>query len=93
MMFDRNSRYSAQPAYLTRTSDGRTVVAVTIPLPRTERSAGEHRRREGDRLDLLAARYLNEPTTFWRLCDLNGASVPAALEARPLIAIPRGGRR
>ena len=91
-MFDRNSRYSAQPTYLTRTSDGRTVVAVVIPGPRTEQSAGEHRRREGDRLDLLAARYLNEPTAFWRLCDLNGASVPAALEARPLIAIPRGGR-
>lgn len=92
-MFDRNSRYWSQPTYLTRTSDGRSVVAVTIPLPRTEQSAGEHRRREGDRLDLVAARYLDQPTSFWRLCDLNGASVPAALEARPFIAIPRGGRQ
>jgi hypothetical protein len=92
-MFDSNSRYSAQATYLSRTGDGRVIAAVTIPLPRTEQPAGEHRRREGDRLDLLAARYLNEPTGFWRLCDLNGASIPAALEARPLVAIPRGGRR
>jgi hypothetical protein len=41
---------------------------------------------------LLAARYLNQPTQFWRLCDLNGAPVAAALEARPLISIPRSGR-
>lgn len=91
-MFDRNSRYALQPTYLTTTPDGRQVAAVTIPLPRTEASAGQHRTREGDRLDLLAARYLGDPTVFWRLCDLNGSSIPAALEARPLISIPRGGR-
>ena len=92
-MFDKNSRYATQATYLTATPDGRTVVAVTLPAPRLEPSAGQHRRRDGDRADLLAARYLNEPTAFWRLCDLNGTPVVASLEARPLIAIPRGGRR
>ncbi len=91
-MFDSNSRYAKQAIYRTKTPAGREVAAVTIPLPRVELSAGLHRTGEGDRLDLLAARYLNDPTAFWRLCDLNGGTVPAAIEARPLIAIPRGGR-
>lgn len=90
-MFDRNSRYAGQPTYSTVTGDGRIVNAVVIPLPRAEVSAGKHRRVEGDRLDLLAARYLDDPTVFWRLNALNGTSISAALEARPLIAIPRGG--
>jgi hypothetical protein len=92
-MFDRTSRYANQPVITVTLPGGRETSAVTIPLPRTELSAGNHRQRAGDRLDLLAARYLNEPTAFWRLCDLNGTSVAAALEARPLVAIPRGGRR
>jgi hypothetical protein len=90
-MFDRNSRYAKQPTYLTMTPGGQQVAAVSIPLPRTEVPAGLHRKVEGDRLDLLAARYLNDPTAFWRLCDLNGNTVPAALEGHPLIAIPKGG--
>lgn len=90
-MFDRNSRYAKAPTYQTRTPDGREVAAVAIPLPRSEAPAGLHRKLEGDRLDLLAARYLGDPTAFWRLCDLAGSEVPAALEARPLIAIPKGG--
>jgi hypothetical protein len=92
-MFDRNSRYAAQPTYTVKLADGREVSAVIPPLPRVEGAAGQHRRREGDRLDLLAARYLDQPSQFWRLCDLNGSPVAAALEARPFIAIPRGGRQ
>ncbi len=91
-MFDRTSRYAAQPTYLTTTPDGRAVAAVVIPAPRLEVSAGQHRRHEGDRLDLLAARYLNSPTAFWRICDLAKSAVPAAVEARLLISIPRNGR-
>lgn len=92
-MFDRNSRYAAQPTYATTTPDGRRVTAVAIPAPRSEVPAGQHRQHAGDRLDLLAARYLGDPTAFWRLCDLNGTAVAAALEAQPLVAIPRGGKR
>jgi hypothetical protein len=45
----------------------------------------------GDRLDLLAVRYLNDPTGFWRLCDANNAPVPGGLAALPLIGIPAPG--
>ena len=92
-MFDRTSRYANQPVIAVTLPDGRQGSAVIIPLPRSELSAGNHRQRSSDRLDLLAARYLNEPTAFWRLCDLNGTRIAAALEARPFVAIPRGARR
>lgn len=33
----------------------------------------------GDRLDLIAARTLNAPEHFWRICDANNAMNPFAL--------------
>ena len=37
---------------------------------------GFHRRLKGQRLDLIASRYLADPTAFWRLCDANNALAP-----------------
>lgn len=37
----------------------------------------------GDRPDLLAARTLQTPELFWRLCDANGVMRPAELTATP----------
>ena len=45
-----------------------------------------------ERIDLLAARYLKEPTGFWRLCDANSSFSPDALIARALIGIPSEGK-
>ena len=50
---------------------------------------GYHARREGQRLDHIAFRYLNDATTFWRLCDANNAVVPDALASDTLIAVPK----
>lgn len=33
----------------------------------------------GDRLDLIAARTLNAPDNFWRICDANNAMNPFTL--------------
>jgi hypothetical protein len=38
---------------------------------------------EGDRLDLLAFRYLGDPEQFWRICDTNLALLPDELTKRP----------
>ena len=62
--------------------------AAPAPLP----LEGYHRSVAGDRLDLLAARCLNDPTVFWKLCDANNVPVPDALAAADLIGIPRGSR-
>jgi hypothetical protein len=90
-MFASSSRYAQQQTYTVTTADGRVVTAVQLPLPQTLILAGYHPRGEGDRLDLLAARYLKDATAFWRLCDANNAPAPDALAARPLIGIPKGG--
>jgi hypothetical protein len=88
-MFAADSRYAQQQTYIVTTSDGRVVTAVRLPLPQSLPLAGYHPRTAGERLDLLAARYLNNPTFFWRLCDANNAPAPDALAARPLIGIPK----
>jgi hypothetical protein len=51
---------------------------------------------QGDRPDLLAAKYLGDPTQFWRLCDVNAVDRPQDLTATPgrtiAIALPPGIR-
>lgn len=91
-MFTSNSRYARLATYTVTLSNGRTVTATTLPISKAGRLIGYHPRIEGDRLDLLAARYLKEPTGFWRLCDNNDSFSPDALAARPLIGIPAGGK-
>ena len=91
-MFFPGSRYQKTGTYTVTAADGRTVVAARLPLPSPGRLIGFHRRLEGQRLDLIAARYLADPTAFWRLCDANDAMVPDALAAHDLIGIPDKGR-
>jgi hypothetical protein len=88
-MFASDSRYAKQPIYTVKMPDGREVSAVVPPLPRQTPLAGYHRRIQGERLDLIAARYLKNATFFWVLCDADNAPVPAALAERDLIGIPR----
>jgi hypothetical protein len=38
-----------------------------------------HTVAQGDRLDVVAARYLGDPTLFWRICDANRAMRPDEL--------------
>jgi hypothetical protein len=89
-MFAANSRYAGLVTYTVTMPDGSTVTATRLPLPSPRALAGYHRRVTGDRLDLLAARYLKDPTFFWRICDANNAPAPDALNARDLIGIPKG---
>jgi nucleoid-associated protein YgaU len=38
---------------------------------------------QGDRLDLIAAKYLGDPLMAWLICDANGAIKPYQLVATP----------
>jgi hypothetical protein len=87
-MFFPGSRYEKAGTYIATKSDGTTVTVTRIPLPSQSRLVGYHRREAGQRLDLIAAQYLKDATTFWRLCDANDALVPDALAVRELVAIP-----
>jgi hypothetical protein len=88
-VFFKGSRYEKTGSYTIALKDGTPVAVVKLPLPRPDSLLGFHRRHEGQRLDLIASHYLNDATTFWRLCDVNDAVVPDALATHDLIGIPR----
>ena len=90
-LFDPKSRYLRHASTVTITDDaGRTVPVLTPAEPPAEDELGQHRRRDGQRLDHLASYYLDDPGGYWRICDLNDAILPDALAEVDLIKIPAG---
>jgi hypothetical protein len=88
-VFTPDSRYAGQPVHTVALPDGTQVTAVVPPVPGPVPPAGYA--QGGERLDLLAVQYLNDPGGFWRLCDCNNAMVAGALAARALVGIPGDG--
>jgi hypothetical protein len=97
-MFQPSSRYyDLETAQLTvADADGNThVIAYKrrrfIPLAGNQVTVVEHSFAQGERLDLVTANYLDDPTQFWRICDANAILHPAELEQvgqTILIAVP-----
>ncbi|HET6611388.1 MAG TPA: hypothetical protein VFG83_05345 [Kofleriaceae bacterium] len=52
---------------------------------------GFHLRKQGQRLDHLAQRYLGDPTFAWRICELGDVMHPDAIAEADEIPIPRKG--
>lgn len=91
-MFFPGSRYEKTGTYQVKKLDGSVAVATKLPLWQPHPLQGYHPRKEGQRLDLIAAVYLKDATAFWILCDANQSVVPDALAARELVGIPIKGR-
>jgi hypothetical protein len=56
-------------------------------------TVAQHTVVQGDRLDLIAAKYLGDPLLFWLICDANGAIQPSQLEVQGTIlsiTLPQG---
>ena len=87
-MFSPGSRYEKTGVYTVTTKSGQMVRVTRLPLVSTVPLRGFHPRKQGQRLDLIAAKYLADPTAFWRLCDANRAMVPDALSVHELIGVP-----
>jgi hypothetical protein len=86
--FPTDSRYygSATLTYMTPTGQAITYLAPRIvPQPGSPNFAtvAQHVVRQGDRLDLIAAKYLGDPLIFWLICDANGAINPFELIETP----------
>ena len=86
-MFEPTSRYaSIADATLTMLDeDGRPRVIVYkrrrfIPSGEGSTTLVEHTVAQGERLDNITARYLGDPTLFWRVCDANAVLAPAEME-------------
>lgn len=89
-MFEPTSRYATvEDATMTVTDpDGRPrVIAYKrrrfVPAPTDLATLVEHTVAEGERLDNITARYLGDPTQFWRVCDANEVLRPTELTDDP----------
>nr|HEX4314510.1 hypothetical protein [Kofleriaceae bacterium] len=69
-------------------SRGRTVTVVASATSPNAALAGYHVLRQGQRLDHLAYKYLDDGTAFWRICEQNDAMFAEQLTEQAEIAIP-----
>jgi nucleoid-associated protein YgaU len=84
--FPADSRYQGSATLTYTTRDGRNISYLArrfVPQPADFATVAQHTVKQGDRLDLLAARYLGDPLLFWLICDANSATRPDALVERP----------
>jgi hypothetical protein len=91
-MFFPGSRFANAGTYTVRAANGAEVIVTRIPVRPPPPVRGFHLRLDAERPDLLAAHFMGDATTFWRLCDAAGAVAPDALAARDRLAIPETGR-
>ncbi len=91
-MFDDKSRYADLETYTVTDCRGRTVAVVPVPDAPEEVSIGLHILRQGQRIDHLAYKYLDDPAGYWRICELNDVMLPEALTEAQEISIPRKRR-
>jgi nucleoid-associated protein YgaU len=94
--FDTTSRYYGVPVFELQAADGSTVRYVGrrfIPQPAMFTPLISHPVQQGDRIDVLAARYLGDPLLYWRIADANVAVRPSdPLAQGNLISIPGATR-
>ena len=86
-MFDKSSRYFTLETTTMTVSDPdggtrevRYVRRRIIPPSENLTTLLEHTVAQGERLDNITARYLGDPTQFWRVCDANDVLQPEELE-------------
>ena len=86
--FPADSRYYGSKTLTLVTPAGETITYLArriVPQPGAPNFAtvAQHTVRQGDRLDLIAAKYLGDPLIFWLICDADGAIDPRELVATP----------
>jgi hypothetical protein len=80
--FPPTSRYYGIATATVQLADGRTVIYLRrrfVPSPDSFVLLQYHTVTQGERLDNITAKYLNDPEQFWRICDANGALHPDEL--------------
>ena len=81
-LFAANSRYIGVPTSTYVAADGSAIAYVQrrfLPQPGQLAQLQQYSLLQGDRLDVIAAKFLGDPTLFWRICDANGAMRPEDL--------------
>lgn len=98
-MFEPNSRYYslATKTLIVTDAEGETREVRYVGrrfLPReADPALVEHSVLQGERLDQITAKYLTDPTQFWRVADANELLRPEELTdeigRRVVIALPQ----
>lgn len=95
--FAPGSRYYGVPTTTVTLPDGRVVACLArrmVPAPERFALLKEHVVGQGDRIDNIAAKHLNDPLQWWRIADANRAQRPQQLTdtlgRRLRISLPEG---
>jgi hypothetical protein len=75
-LYPPGTRYNGVPLAQMDLADGRTARYLrrrVLPDPASLATMLEYRITDGDRVDLLAARFLGDALASWRIADANGA--------------------
>jgi hypothetical protein len=81
-LFPPNSRYAGTDVAALALPQGKIIIYLTrrfLPPAENFQLLQEHTVTQGERLDNIAAKYMSDPTLFWRLCDANNAMRPEEL--------------
>ena len=81
-MFEHTSRYYSLEDAKMKGPDGRMITYKRrrfLPQGLDMQILTEISITEGDRLDTITARILDDPEQFWRICDANNAMEPTEL--------------
>jgi len=85
-MIGRRSRYATAILY---TGGAEEFLGTRIPVDDAPRPDDRfHTVVDGDRLDLLAHRYLGRADLWWIICDYNDIFFPMELEPGSVLRIP-----
>jgi hypothetical protein len=60
---------------------GNQIAYTLLRITPNTQAIQAHIVKQGDRLDLMAFTYYNDPEQFWRICDGNSAMRPDDLTA------------
>jgi hypothetical protein len=95
--FPSNSRYHTTAVTTMITKDGHRIAYLKrriVPPAGDFSLLQEHVVTLGDRLDIIAAKYFNDPELFWQICDANNTLRPESLietvGGRIRITLPKG---
>jgi nucleoid-associated protein YgaU len=86
--FPADSRYVGSKTLTYTTPAGQSITYLArrfVPQPGAPNfsTIAQYTVKQGDRLDLIAAKYLGDPLIFWLICDANGAMRPEDLVETP----------
>jgi nucleoid-associated protein YgaU len=90
-MFVRGSRYENVAEAINAGPGGRQISYKRLRLIPLPPAFQVYRVTAGDRLDLVAFHFYQDPEQYWRICDANRALLPEDLmrEAGRRLSIPQ----